>query len=354
MWCINRGRSEEALFWALELIESDMGTELARALIMIWGYAFGILRMDWLNKFIGIIDNEETERDDYLYLVWNLSETKERDGSILAMLGAGLEKMDAPPDRMNCELTVENALAKRKGFLAWCLLKGCWDWDKIPSEGGSGSGSKEACMWLESSFAGCENIARVAAVLAVTMRGYCNRYSLRSTEIPYEKVSEIDSLLGRRRRRIYKIPDDALAYITARGGMAKTGTTIEELRWHLIKDQVGWENAEFDEIFPDDIPDEWDLGDQKKSHGAGLGLSDKRLACATYLKSWFGKYMARGCWGKLGKAIELIAENADKGFEELYGGDESGTGTCTGTCTDPNRWKNHFPPIKKIRKVVVK
>lgn len=340
MWSINKGRATEALFWALELIESEMGDELVKSLVLIWAYAFGILRMDWLNKFIEVMEKEEAEREDFFYLVWNLAITKERDASVLALLGAGLQSVDAgPPDRMNCELTVENALAKRKGLLAWCLLRAeAWNWDRIPSE----RGSKEACMWLEDALDDCEYIARAVAVLAVTLRGVGAAIgTVTGEDIPYRKVEEWDGLLGRRRRRVYKIPEECLVYITERGRMKTTESTLAELRWDLIV-QIGWENHEFDKIFPDDIPDEWSLADQDKSHGAGVlaVTTAPGTLLQTHLLRWFGDHMARGCWGKLGLAIELMGKYEAEGFGALY--------------EDTSRWKNRWPtgPVKK-RLVVV-
>lgn len=105
------------------------------------------------------------------------------------------------------------------------------------------------------------------------------------------------SRLGHRSARIHAIPYDALHTGTNRGSLSVAYTTIEELRdpipgllkgcefWRQVLTGYGaYYDAEEDrlafpdddalehfytEYFPDDIPDEWSLEEQHKSHGVG-------------------------------------------------------------------------------------
>jgi len=103
--------------------------------------------------------------------------------------------------------------------------------------------------------------------------------------------------VGRRAARIHPIPPTALHQATTRGTMSSAYTNIEELRdplpsllggctfWRQAALSAGaLYNADTDQVwfpsdealeyfyatyFPDDIPDEWSLADQQKSHGVG-------------------------------------------------------------------------------------
>ena len=104
--------------------------------------------------------------------------------------------------------------------------------------------------------------------------------------------------VGTRKARIYEIPTEALTPTTTRGSLASRYTNIGELRdpvpslfegcawWRARLEEAGATQDEetgavvfqsddaleafYAAYFPDDIPDEWSLEDQLKSHGRGL------------------------------------------------------------------------------------
>jgi hypothetical protein len=99
-----------------------------------------------------------------------------------------------------------------------------------------------------------------------------------------------------RKARLYAIPVEALHAKTTRGSMMYKYTNIQDLRepilllptacafWRRVTAEAGFKvdgdtvevpddeayEAFYDKYFPDDIPDEWSLADQHKSHGRGL------------------------------------------------------------------------------------
>lgn len=107
-------------------------------------------------------------------------------------------------------------------------------------------------------------------------------------------------LIGKRTGRVYEIPTEALTPTTTRGALSIKYTNIGELRdpvpslfegcawWRSQLEQIGatqddetgavvFPNDDVLEAFyathfPDDIPDEWSLDDQLKSHGRGRGV----------------------------------------------------------------------------------
>jgi len=104
-----------------------------------------------------------------------------------------------------------------------------------------------------------------------------------------------NSILGRRKARIYAIPEAALTTATTRGALSTKYTNIADIRepvgllaegckfWQETLQTAGITAADetvsfpnddalekfYAEFFPDDIPDEWSAADQQKSHGRG-------------------------------------------------------------------------------------
>jgi len=102
---------------------------------------------------------------------------------------------------------------------------------------------------------------------------------------------------GRRAGRTKEIPTEALHKGTTRGAMAYRYTNVDELRWpvpYLTESTRFWRQAMtaagvhedpdtggivfpddatyermYDQLFPDDMPDEWSAADQRISHGRG-------------------------------------------------------------------------------------
>lgn len=104
-----------------------------------------------------------------------------------------------------------------------------------------------------------------------------------------------NSMLGRRKARVYAIPEAALTPTTTRGSLSTKYTNIADIRepvgllsdgckfWQktlqsagitATDETVSFPNDDalekfYAEFFPDDIPDEWSAADQQKSHGRG-------------------------------------------------------------------------------------
>jgi hypothetical protein len=128
----------------------------------------------------------------------------------------------------------------------------------------------------------------------------------------YKNIIEWEQLTGFRARRIYEIPRDSLYMKTDRGMMSYLQDTFGNLRTlgsSIDNTYMGIYNCTFwkelwakcnpsgttDEgydafcefAFPNDIPDEWSLEDQKKSHGQGVTNPGERF----YWRRWLRSYM---------------------------------------------------------------
>lgn len=116
-----------------------------------------------------------------------------------------------------------------------------------------------------------------------------------------------DNCIGRKTRRVYAIPQECLYGLTSRGKMTYTQTNIRELYDHdnLIKGQYVYKDIirhygsyeafmedtqVYDTFmythFPDDIPDEWSLELQMKSHGIGVNQSIDTPVLRRYITRW--------------------------------------------------------------------
>jgi hypothetical protein len=89
--------------------------------------------------------------------------------------------------------------------------------------------------------------------------------------------------------------------LTCRGCISQKVSTIVEIR--RIHDILTAHITDDDELeafyqatFPDDIPDEWSLEDQKKSHGQGILRTGERLSLAKLGRVWF-QAESRYAWG---------------------------------------------------------
>jgi len=114
-----------------------------------------------------------------------------------------------------------------------------------------------------------DQVSRCATVLVACTPD--NEYDTGMSPVLMEQVRAWRAIRLNRLARVYAIPDECLYGLTERGRMERSKGTMEEL--YKIHDILysGPEDIEefYASVFPDDIPDEWSLADQRKSHGPG-------------------------------------------------------------------------------------
>jgi hypothetical protein len=125
-----------------------------------------------------------------------------------------------------------------------------------------------------------------------------------SNGIPLEIRRHLDrwaTLLGRRARRQYGIPQECLYGLTRRGCLSQKESTVGELRGihDLLTQGIGEEGLEafYQATFPDDIPDEWSLPDQMRSHGPGVLRGKETAISLSRLGSLWFQAESRFAWG---------------------------------------------------------
>ena len=332
--CIVKKRINEAMFWAQEVVDSGLGGVCMNLLWKTWITFFGIGALSWFDAAIEIWKKDELDEEDIYYLAYALVSlpNEARNCTHFVLLGLGLrdysKKPYAMPDRIcklaTCKLAslLQAAIKQGKAELAWASLRDNFDWNALLD-----CVKDEDPMILQRLFIlqtlpatlGCEEYMWATRALATCLILYPRNklHTLRTDRPP------LYSNLGCRARRVYEIPRIALPFLCRRGLQSCYVSNLKEIRgiknfinssvpcWEeLLEPYTSFKEIQDDtelekmheKLFPDDIPDEWSLADQKKSHGDGpLQLHSgekevfdyKKFADRWYLGSsshiWLGK-----------------------------------------------------------------
>lgn len=379
MWCLVSRRIKESVFWTQELIDSGYITELWNILFRTWALYVGIGRIEFVRQLVLFQQKDELSDDDIVDLVCGFCRmpAEDNDASALTLLSLGLV-CPLQPDRVGkpklleivsskietqdaFEQTFLAACLQGKTIFAWLLVRGFWDtrddhiWKLLHAVQNVKTGSPvlrhiltilqeksaERCGWL------CRAIA-VAAVCLNSKQLAESQHAMICECVPHiaKERQEWKAAEGRRSRRIFTIPSDCLYYITARGRTPYTVSNLDEIRnisfktlgscpfWAEQLDAYRPLDSDeclerfWDEQFPDDIPDEWSLDDQKKSHGDGFCGPDEKPSLTKFLRKWYrrGSMPCRAVWLGLPEALRILGQmelegvisDIEIGFDELY------------------------------------
>jgi hypothetical protein len=355
LWCIVSRRTTEGLFWAQELLDSQCYTELFQVLFEGWLWSVGISRLEWFRQFWILFEKPDVNETELLQLVNELLRLPVRDSTTLQVLfRAPIQSVERLPPTPKTEAflpivsTIANTPLKQtiiryfrlgKVLSAWrlaCQLsreegEDAW-WEflsryELVSQGSPCvrqcfEGFRGVCTSLfpedESIRLACEATA-IGFLCLSPANQRKSIYTLSETEIDtYSNscLTEWKALEGRRKRRVYAPPSDCLSWITSRGCNPYTKTTIKEVRnltidilhekgcpfWQEALDTHNpWQNDDafeifWDTCFPDDIPDEWSLEDQKKSHGEGILRPNEQPSLSKLVYKWFFRVPSLLVW----------------------------------------------------------
>ena len=340
----------EALFWCKEMIISGCVAEAVSILFQSWLWHTGPMRLQWLvNVWQSSLITDEPSENDILLAAYRLAaiHKNQRDNSLwnILVLTVASPKM---PDRVTRktptaaanviddkkELYFIRAMFQGKGRAAWWIsqyiaVDRVWlllDWFIKNVHWLTAADQYTICLnallkyelLLGYKSAEYDIIVRCAAINMMCISSKRQELSFRAElEIDIQcqrMLNELELCKGRRYNRIHKIPTPCLYGTTARGRLQWTQNNYTQL-YNVEKYLVGcpfWDEALieysnilddgtiqwhsddameqfYDKYFPDDIPDEWSLLDQQKSHGDGiLGPSDK-----VKLSKWSNMFMSK-------------------------------------------------------------
>ena len=319
MYSIKKGRVLEAAFWCEELACSGYWMEAWATLLQSWLWFCLVTNPAWIQNRIFFTEadeiNNEEGKDILHQACYNLCIAK-KDNSLWAILATvGSEMPDRVCGKRPEGLTYESeldaylcaAICQGKAACAWWAVKALdYKTDRIPD------------IFLESlmesvGFVGpsWNQVARCAAVLIASTPD--NEYDTGMSPALIKEIRRWRAITMNRKARVYAIPDECLYGLTERGRMERSRGTMEEL--YKIHDILYTGPEDMDEfyasVFPDNIPDEWSLADQRKSHGPGILRIGETITLKKFSLIWMTDPCIY-CWGFHG-----LVEGEAKGLEDV-------------------------------------
>jgi hypothetical protein len=337
VFCICTNRPHEAVFWAQELIDSNLILECFQTLVVSWTKLKSIGGLAWFTSAMTLWDSGELDEEKVILLTYQLACCFVRDASPLVLLVLSLKKYPKVPERLRTkavgwEALFRAAVAERKVAFAWLLLRIEWMdhpeavWDLLESLSPQVKvlRAAEKVEFLE----GMEWVLRAIAVATLFPHP---KSTLREVVAPDIEKSrrEWAAAMGGKVRRDYAIPRDCLYGITERGRMVNTESTINELGDLLEQMEIApyWSEAlggrafvelsieeqlEFTELyFPDGHPVTWLTAEKEKSHGYGALRPDEEIETVKYWRTWIRREKSLLIW---------------KGVDQIYAGLEGKKG----------------------------
>ena len=312
-YSIHKNRFVEAFFWLKELDDSK-DTSIQAVLFNTWFHSVGISDLNVLSAIL---------KNDYYNAVQTLCRSTGSGGLKLYYLhGLTDHKVKKiPPFKLhhiiqtnNLELdNLTRAILIHNTLSAWHLSKNNWsdEFIKNLAEAKLNPECKELVSLLMNYTYPYKWMVRCAIICILCM----TKEQLKSCFPPPKLVNpEMNDefytwnrYFGFKARRIYSIPKECLYGRTIRGGMKYTQTNIKELYDHnnLLKGQKVYDDivqkygsyeafVDDDTIydifctnyFPNDIPDEWSLEEQMKSHGIGVNQECDTPMLRRYINRW--------------------------------------------------------------------
>ena len=308
-------RNEEAFFWCLELFDTFCSEDILPLFLKAWMIGIGWKGFGFLSHFQDISEREEVDQDIFYQLLQTLLTYKERDASVYGLVLKGAQVKSQVDNVVPLELPtwikefsahhqcLYRAIKQKKILLAWTLLRPLWCTEEIleyleriaePYQVKTFGILKTLSFFQKHTW---EQRALFLLCLCSEKKAF---QEIPLKEIPpsvSQKIEDWSTLEGKRSRRIFKIPVEAISWGTQRSFQPNTQTNMGDLLTILpsLQDSPYWEEvastmgswkhirkvdelkeAFYDMYFPDDIPDEWSSKDREKSHGYGLLINGNK------------------------------------------------------------------------------
>jgi hypothetical protein len=362
LYCVTRGRAREAVFWAQELIDSNLADECVRQLIHSWILLKGIGCLSWLSSLVEQLKKDSLDEEAIILLTYQLAVTTRRD--ITPMMFALLsfkeyldipERLSGSGEVLTWKEGVLRACSQRKARLLWFLLRAEWPvrteeiWNLLES---TVTGSRFAALqdlhFLQIYDANplTELFIRGLAVGIVCLSTSDLRLSLAPLRDSVAKDvqksrSEWEAHMGRCIRREYSIPKQCLYWTTDRGMMSYKESTVDELdNLHIDMEKNDYwktaldgrtfeempdeEQIEFCQLyFPDGHPITWSATEKDKSHGPGYLSPGESPRVDKYLRILCTSTESLVVWKGWREAFTILEKSdtidfSTTTFEELY------------------------------------
>lgn len=344
---ITRNNSE-AIFWGLELFDSNMEQDALHFLESIWLTYYGHASLGFLCRILDIYTSGQLDRISWIHLLYTVTRISERDSSIVYLLIRGatttLEWKPNFPHKLTYTTVKEavyDTLRRGKTLDAWLLSRAISSFDqwaildRLAKE-------KDRIIYINHiRSSSLSDIEQRAAAFVLISSHLVNSQTLLNRDIPseiQESLKEWEAEPSLRKQRVYKIRPEALLYLTARSEQPQTEssesdiqddlikTLLESSYWKPILDEymvIGlWKSDTHKESFYDtyfscDIPDEWSLADREKSHGRGLGRP-YQLGLRRFVNTLLQSSRNLGVWDCISTLDTLNSLEWTQLYKDLY------------------------------------
>lgn len=373
-WSIVKRNHMEAIFWGLELYDSDMMGDLSDVLVCAWVQHIGFGR-SCFSVLADILRIDEMERGEFIDCLYAWCRLPTMDSTVFNMLLKGsltpVEWFPRFPHSSvygSLEQAVEDCLKRGKLMEAWLLGRAI---------------EPEAQWFLLNRLAksdrlkeldiirrlDCDCLSRAAAFVLVSL----TNETLANSLIPLTRpplasevaraIEEWDAEESIRKRRAYKIRPEAIS-LCERATLPVRTTTKGDIEIELEKslkishcwqeilsdyEEDGvWKSDQYKEMFyntyfpwlKDDIPDEWSTHDKEQSHGYGFGKTEE-VVLRQSINNMLNK-MNKACIG-LYQPIESVGVKLPPSLDW-----DSVYDNMLGRCSDSLKSSLPFKPIKKV------
>ena len=328
-WAILSRNHTEAIFWGLELYDSNMEHDAIQVLASTWVSRIGFGCMAALDSLQGL---DTADRDTWCQTLMAWCRIRVHDTTIFHILLRGSSYAWQPrfahsKEYRTLKSALEDTLERRKLLEAWSICRGM-----TPASQWTIFEHMAKQKGLESQY----SIIQASVLTDVEKRAaVCGLLTLRHTTsadeglpngtLPIELTEAIaawDAEDSLRKRRVFKVKPEAITYSCQRSSQPVTESNEIEIQDNLEKSLVEspyWqevlnsqmkatkitdttierEREKFYQVFfPCDIPDEWSNADREKSHGRGLGKTDEQ-ACNQYVHATVHGSTTLGLWNSI-------------------------------------------------------
>ena len=346
---IHRKRLTESFFWLTELIDSEEYQEIQNVLLKSWFYDVGLENLDILYHILITPSHDKTA----LYQIVKTLKSSKNDCTLPIMLLYGVSSPTYKNKNIVFKLpdvlvqednnidTFIRACFLGKYLEAWLLSIGLWNHPNLQ-------------LYIEriikykfknNIFLTIINFLKynnniwyirciIIGICCFTEKLYIKNDTLKDISTDDSvKIKIWNNLFGKRARREFTIPTQCLYGVTFRGTKTYQDNNIKELHDHIyiIMNQKIYEEIEdqyetiekfienddeyesfIDSYFPNDIPDEWSLIDQQKSHGIGVNQKSDKPNIRRYFNRWVDLKYDCKIWDK-----ETIVSNSLQRLENI-------------------------------------
>jgi len=351
--CISKRRTREALFWSLELLDSEEFITLKDALFNTWFHSIGLANIHILKNILEVTEDENeiltlvnslcyAKHDCTLPIMflYGITNSTYKNRNIIFNLPADLQQDDVYID------TFIRACALGKYLDAWLLSIPLWK-SSISRFNKLLINHKYKNSLIHTIYKELEETDYISVwyvrCTIVGLSCFSEKYYteptnyLKSHTEFLEDVKLWKSLITKRKRRIYAIPKECLYGRAYRGTMTYYENNDEELHepkyllenqaiYHSIVEKYTSYEIFYDEddyctfmdwYFPDDIPDEWSLADREKSHGIGVNQKSDKPNLRRYFNRWVDLRTDCKIWNRE-VVVNQCLQNMTNSFSTYY------------------------------------